>query len=457
MGDADAELEARARARIGTTLRDKYTLDEVIGIGGMAVVYRATHRNRAQFAIKMLHPELSVRESVRKRFLREGYAANSVQHPGVVLVVDDDVAEDGAAFLVMEMLRGQSLESILSRSGGRLPVPVACGVLDQLLDMLAAAHANGIVHRDLKPANLFLTTEGTLKVLDFGIARVHDAMATGGESTGTGVLLGTPAFMAPEQARGKPDEIDARTDLWAAAATFFMLVSGQTVHAGENSTQLMLAAATSFPRSVRNVAVVPAQIARVVDRGLSFDRNSRWESAAEMQTELRAACAEAFGALPSRSLLVPDTIAVASLPSLPTVASSQSGERTVRGVYSTASPTTTVSPPRRVGLPLQIAAAGALVLTVAVVFELSRPPPREQGPAAVPAASSESTQPPPPPTTSTAPVTSAAPVESHSAAPPPVVKRPTPAHHHPATAKPSCNPPFYIDSHDRKIFKTECL
>src|SRR5580700_3347270 len=111
----DDEVHERSSARLGTTLRGKYRLERVLGIGGMAVVYAATHRNQKQFAVKMLHAELSIREGIRARFLREGYAANSVKHPGAVAVMDDDVAEDGAAFLVMEMLEGSSVEEIWNK------------------------------------------------------------------------------------------------------------------------------------------------------------------------------------------------------------------------------------------------------------------------------------------------------------------------------------------------------
>src|ERR1700733_8991922 len=153
MGD-EAELEIQARERIGTVVRDKYRIDDVIGIGGMAVVYKATHRNKAEFALKMLHPELCRRQSVRTRFLREGYAANSVKHPGAVKVVDDDIAEDGSAFLVMELLQGLSVEDLWFRAERQMPIRPVLAMADQLLDVLAAAHAKTIVHRDIKPANL---------------------------------------------------------------------------------------------------------------------------------------------------------------------------------------------------------------------------------------------------------------------------------------------------------------
>src|SRR5271167_4323549 len=224
------QVEVRAQGRLGSVLRGKYRLDRVIGVGGMAVVYKAVHRNQAEFAVKMLHPELSLNDNIRSRFLREGYAANSVKHSGVVLVVDDDVAEDGAAFLVMELLNGLTADEAWTALGGRLPLDASCAVAIELLDVLAAAHEKGILHRDVKPANVFLTRDGTLKVLDFGIARVRDSMAGNSQATGTGMLLGTPAFMAPEQVTGKPSDIDARADLWAVGATIFNLVSGQLVH-----------------------------------------------------------------------------------------------------------------------------------------------------------------------------------------------------------------------------------
>src|ERR1700728_103734 len=122
--------------RIGTVLRGKYRLDRVIGTGGMAVVYKATHRNHAEFAVKMLHPQLSVREDIRSRFVREGYAANAVKHPGAVLVVDDDVAEDGAAFLVMELLDGISCEQLWGSVGRMVSAEIASAIAIQVLAVL---------------------------------------------------------------------------------------------------------------------------------------------------------------------------------------------------------------------------------------------------------------------------------------------------------------------------------
>jgi serine/threonine protein kinase len=298
------ELEDRARSRLGTVLRGKYRLESVLGVGGMAVVYKATHRNQAEYAIKMLHPELSYNADLRARFLREGYAANSVKHPGVVRVVDDDVSEDGAAFLVMELLDGVPCDSLLSRHGGRLPLDAVCVLALELLDVLAVAHAKAIIHRDIKPANLFVTRDGSLKVLDFGIARVRDTMAGSAQATGTGVLLGTPAFMAPEQAIGKASDVDARADLWAVGATVFMLATGAMVHEAETAPQLLVKLATQPARSLAAVLPdAPAAIVGVVDRALAFDKAQRWPTASVMRDALASACRAAFGESASRAVL----------------------------------------------------------------------------------------------------------------------------------------------------------
>jgi len=306
MDEQDEALSARAQARLGSTLRGKYRLDRVLGIGGMATVFAATHRNQAELAVKLLHPELSLREDLRKRFLREGYVGNSVKHPGAVLVVDDDIAEDGSAFLVMELLRGRSLEDIWERAGRRLSTRVVTALMVQLLDVLAAAHEKSIVHRDLKPANLFLSVDGTLKVLDFGIARLRDAVGGSEHATRTGTLMGTPAFMAPEQAQAVAAEIDGQTDLWAVGATMYTLLSGQLVHDGDNSSQLLIRAGTTRARPLSSVAPdVETPIAEVVDRALTFEKPGRWPTAEAMRDALLAASVAAHGTPPGRDVLTP--------------------------------------------------------------------------------------------------------------------------------------------------------
>src|ERR1700690_578920 len=134
------ELRQRADARIGTVLRERYRLDAVLGVGGMAIVYLATHRNKKRFAIKMLHPELSIHTETKQRFLREGDLANTVEHPGAVAVLDDDVAEDGTAFIVMELLDGAEVGELADKTNGILSIPLVLAIADQVLAVLEAAH-----------------------------------------------------------------------------------------------------------------------------------------------------------------------------------------------------------------------------------------------------------------------------------------------------------------------------
>jgi uncharacterized protein (TIGR02265 family) len=281
-------VEKQAQQRIGTVLKSRYRLDHVVGIGGMAAVYAAIHRNGDEVAIKILHPLLSAHQEISARFLREGYVANKVGHAGVVRVLDDDVTDDGCSYLVMDLLRGESLQARLRRMS-RLDVGEVLRLAIELLDVLAAAHAQGIVHRDLKPDNLFVTEEGRLKVLDFGIAR---ALVGPTElATEAGSVLGTPAFMAPEQACGATAEIDARTDLWACGATMFTLLSGRLVHEPPRAHELLRVAATTSARSLASVVPnLPANVIEAVDRALKFSKTERWESAAAM----RAAVANAL-------------------------------------------------------------------------------------------------------------------------------------------------------------------
>ncbi len=281
MSSPDEDLVAFANARIGSVLRGKYRLDEVVGYGGMAVVFRATHRNRAELAVKVLHPKLARVNGVRDRFLREGYAANSVKHKGAVLVLDDDVDDDGSTFLVMELLDGQSCEMIWQRRGGTFPLKSALTVAHDALDVLASAHARGIVHRDIKPANLFVTKGGALKVLDFGIAKVLDVVSA--QSTGR-LPIGTPAFMSPEQALGESNEVGPKTDIWAMGATLFSLLSGELVHDAPTAHEILVKTATERPRSLAQAAPFLAKdIVELVDKALHVDPKERWASAEEMR------------------------------------------------------------------------------------------------------------------------------------------------------------------------------
>ncbi|MFO0555905.1 MAG: protein kinase [Polyangiaceae bacterium] len=280
---SDPHIEAQATARLGKTFKGKWHLDELVGYGGVAAVYAATHRNRSRVAVKVLHNELAAIPSLRDRFMEEGYAANAVDHPGVVRVLDDDVSEEGEAFLVMELLTGSTLEEHASRHEGRLPWAQVLTVTDEILDVLAVAHDKNILHRDIKPENVYVTDQGVTKVLDFGLARVREAGVFGSSRTRIGFTMGTPGFMSPEQLRGQWDKVDARSDIWAVGATMYSVLSGQLVYEGASL------GTTQSPRLSRVMPEAPAVVAEIVDTALALMPQSRYSTAREMQAAVRAA------------------------------------------------------------------------------------------------------------------------------------------------------------------------
>ncbi|WP_394840661.1 protein kinase [Pendulispora brunnea] len=280
-------------ARVGSTVRDKYRIQRLIGVGGMAAVYAGSHRNGHRVAVKFLLERDSQDSDVRHLFDREAYIANQVDHPGAVPVLDDDVDEEGCPFLVMPLLEGETLRARWERANRHLPLAEVGVLISDTLDVLASAHAKGIVHRDIKPENLFITVRGDIRVLDFGIAR---RTQTDGSATVTGRMFGTPAFMPPEQALNNGDFIGPPSDCWAVGATIFTLLSGQFVHQGENGAALLVAAATQPARSLGQVAPgLPIQIIDFVDKALATNPADRWPSAREMRQALNAVFDEVLG------------------------------------------------------------------------------------------------------------------------------------------------------------------
>jgi serine/threonine protein kinase len=491
-------MPKRAHVRLGSVLKGKYRLDRVLGSGGMATVFAATHRNGKEFAVKVLHPELSVIDEIRARFVREGYAANRVKHPGAVAVLDDDVTDEGITFLVMELLHGETIERLRERLGPRLPLELVVGIGLQLLDVLGAAHGRGVIHRDVKPENLILSSEGHLKVLDFGIARLRDVAAS---HTTAGFTMGTPAYMAPEQALAELGDIDPRTDLWAAGATLFTLASGETVHGAESSQQVLIRAATAAARPLAKVLPkAPRAVCAVVDRALAFAKESRWPSAKEMGQALRDSAVAVFGRVPGPSELAAiaarqDQDAVGApksdRPSEEAASPSQpepTGPR--RGVVAgvTAEPVSADSVARgRNGNRrarrrlVAFGAAGSLVFVgvgIAVRASLgpSGPAPPSMGVrSTVPATSLMSSaapmatldSPPAPPQASTMLAPIAPEIEPASVAPAPIVLQPkakppamalsSPQPPPSVVPKNPCRPPYELDVNGNKRWKRECL
>ncbi len=285
----EMDLLARARSRVGQSLCKKYRIDDVLGIGGTATVYATTHRNLRRFAVKVLHPELAYDMDIRNRFIREGFIANSVGHPGVAAILDDDTDRDGTVFMVMELLEGVSIDRLCYPPCGPMPVGVTLRICRQLLGVLDAAHQKGIVHRDVKPANVFLTTGGETKLLDFGISRVRGrvrSLLNLQECT----RLGTPAFMAPEQATARHREIDARTDLWSAGATLFTMLSGRHVHTGDSAVEVMIKTATQSIRPLDSLAHrIPGVVLDIIRHACAFKKESRYQTAGQMRDAVECA------------------------------------------------------------------------------------------------------------------------------------------------------------------------
>ena len=301
-GSSSDDSSGWAHARVGEILNDKWKLERLLGIGGMGAVYAGLHRNGARAAVKVLHHCHAKHEDVRGRFLREGYAANRVEHPSVVKVLDDDIVaggpDDGTAYLVMELLVGESLEGWTHR-GLAVTERDFLMVADVVLEVLEVAHNSGVVHRDIKPDNIFVTRAGVgrdrIKVLDFGLARLLE----GSSMTVHGIALGTPPFMSPEQAAGCNDEIDGRTDLFALAASGFRLITGRRIHEGSTAVELVQKMGKLAAPRVRTVAPqVSVALARVLDRALEFRRDDRYESAAAMRADVLSALALVDTGLP---------------------------------------------------------------------------------------------------------------------------------------------------------------
>ena len=267
------------------TINNKWRIDSLLGIGGMASVYAATHRNGSRAALKILHTEFARDPGIRDRFLREGYVANKVEHHGRVAIQDDDVTEQDEPFLVMELLEGETAQQLWKRKQRKVPPAEGLWIAAEVLDTLEGFHQLGIVHRDIKPANIFITKEGVVKVLDFGVARMREA---GGDHTRAGTALGTPSFMAPEQAMGLADGVDGRADIFSVGAMLYAMLSGQRLHQGRTDNEAFILAATTPSPSLARVAPdLPVEVISLVDKALAWDQRNRFETANAMRDECR--------------------------------------------------------------------------------------------------------------------------------------------------------------------------
>ncbi|HTU19181.1 MAG TPA: protein kinase [Gemmataceae bacterium] len=278
-----------------------YRVLKVLGAGGMGVVFRAEDPQLQRLvALKAMLPALAANESARQRFLREARAAASLKHDHIVTI--HQVGEDrGAPFLAMEFLEGEALEDRIKREG-KLPLAEVLRIGREIAEGLQAAHEHGLIHRDIKPANVWLEGKrGRVKILDFGLAR---SSSDDVHLTQSGAIVGTPAYMPPEQARG--DAVDARCDLYSLGCVLFRLCTGELPFKGDNTMSLLLALATEQPKSPREInADVPPPLADLILRLLAKEPSQRPAMAGDVAQSLQDIAVEKSPARAAASTLAP--------------------------------------------------------------------------------------------------------------------------------------------------------
>jgi serine/threonine protein kinase len=279
----------------GQVLENKYRVSRALGGGAMGIVYEAYHLLlQKSVAVKVLRPELAAMEDLRDRFEAEARAAAAIGHPNIVSVTDMGQTPAGALYFVMDRLRGETLGERLDRQG-KLDVAALARIVREVLAGLEAAHELRLVHRDLKPDNIFLARppggRELAKILDFGIAKALASVGRRSKGTRVGTTVGTPMYMAPEQALGDPD-IDARADLYSLGVIVYQALAGRPPFDGKDAVAVLSAVMTETPPSLGSLCpAAPLELVQLVEAAMSRDRDRRPPTAAEFLARLEAATA----------------------------------------------------------------------------------------------------------------------------------------------------------------------
>ncbi len=345
------DIPHTAEQFIGRIIDDRYEVLELLAEGGMGTVFIAQHLRLAkQVALKTIHPELAGDQELAERFAREAMVTAKLDHPHVASALDYGTLPEGGAYLIMQLVRGPSLQDVVER-GGRLSWPRVCAIGVQVADALSAAHAEGIIHRDLKPENVLLEPrdDGSelVKVLDFGIARIgpSDGMTpatsgTGARLTRRGTVMGTPGYMSPEQALG--EAVDARSDLYALGTLVWEALAGRQLWEGESLTDIV-AEQLSGDRVARLSVVsedpsIPPALQELTDALLSRKPVHRPENAAQVRDAFRELALRATVSGDPRARLTPPAGMAPSRPdpsTAPTLPSHALGSERARTSWRT--------------------------------------------------------------------------------------------------------------------------
>jgi len=291
MSENDNSLMGRLSRALGTA----YTVDSEIGRGGMGVVYNARdERLKRRVAIKVLPPELAFREEIRLRFLREAETAARLSHPHIVPIFSVGEGPDGLVYFIMAFVDGEPLSAKLQRRG-TLPPEEVRRIMLETVDALGAAHALGIVHRDVKPDNILLEgSRGRVMVTDFGIAKALSSATGSGTLTGTGVAIGTPHYMSPEQALGER-EIDGRSDLYSLGVVGYQMLAGELPFSAPTVPGLLMKQITEEPPDIMlKRSDCPAELSACVMRCLDKEPDKRWPTADALRRALESRSTPAY-------------------------------------------------------------------------------------------------------------------------------------------------------------------
>ena len=305
--DPKIQADDSVRDLIGKTIGQKYLIKSVIGEGGMGTVFEAEHYALGRtVAVKVLHPMQAKRPVAVKRFHQEARAAGAIGHPNICEVYDLGTLDDGSPYLVMERLLGETMADRIAREGG-LPFGDVIDGMTEVLSALTAAHEKGIVHRDIKPENVFMTRRGAspiAKLLDFGVSKIL-SMAGGDEElalTRTGMVMGTPFYMSPEQARGDRD-LDARVDIYGCGVMMYEMLTGRRPFRASNYNALLVQILSAQPAPARELrGDLPVGFDRVIQKSMRRARDERYQNAVEFQKDLATLKNQLAGAPPMPEL-----------------------------------------------------------------------------------------------------------------------------------------------------------